>query len=90
MAKQAGAYGTGVTITLHPRAAGQQFGARHPPPSTTRTNLWLDAPCLSAPRPVEASVSVGRYFVYAYGTANGGTIYTEGASGTDGALTMAN
>jgi hypothetical protein len=55
------------------------------------TNLYLEG--LVAVKIVSgasATSTSGTVNVYAYGTVDGGTTYTEGASGTDGALTLVN
>ena len=91
MANIKSAYGTGgqtITCTL---ASLANSSARASTAIDNSTNLWLDALVFVSVKTGASGVSsLGTVFVYAYGTANGGTTYTEGASGTDGALTMAN
>lgn len=53
------------------------------------TNLFLDALVSLNIKTGATGVSATGYVsVYAYGTADGGTNYTEGATGTDAALTL--
>jgi len=53
------------------------------------TNLFLDALVFVTVKSASASTSsTGTVNVYAYGTADGGTTYTEGATGTDAAITL--
>jgi len=53
------------------------------------SNLYIDALVFIQIASPSASTSASGFVeVFAYGTVNGGTTYTEGCSGTDGSLTM--
>jgi hypothetical protein len=55
------------------------------------TNLFLDALVqLKVKTGASGTTATGTVNVYAYGTANGGTNYTDGATGTDAAITLTN
>lgn len=53
------------------------------------TNLFLDALVqLKIKTAAAATSATGQVIIYAYGTADGGTDYGDGVSGTDGAVTL--
>lgn len=53
------------------------------------TNLYLDALVFLTIKSAAASTSASGYCnVYAYGTVDGGSNYSDGASGTDGSITL--
>lgn len=53
------------------------------------TNLYLDALVHVKVKSAAASTSATGYVnVYAYGTVDGGTTYSDGATGTDGSITL--
>lgn len=55
------------------------------------TNLFIDALVMVKIKTAAASTSTsGIVNVYAYGTSDGGTDYTDGASGTNGSITLTN
>ena len=52
-------------------------------------NLWLDALVFVTVKTSSSALATVPYVnVYAYGTADGGSNYTEGATGTDGSITL--
>ncbi|MDE1766573.1 MAG: hypothetical protein KGI27_09945 [Thaumarchaeota archaeon] len=81
-------YGTNnqaITITL---ASLTNAAFRQSTAVDNTTNLFLDALVSVVIKTAAASTSsTGYVAVYAYGTTDGGTHYTDGASGTDGAFT---
>lgn len=82
-------YGTSnqsITLTLASLANGS---SRASTAVDNTTNLFLDALVFLNIKSASASTSsTGYCAVYAYGTSDGGTNYTEGATGTDAALTL--
>lgn len=53
------------------------------------TNVFLDALVFVKVKSAAASTSASGYVnVYAYGTSDGGTTYTEGATGSDAGITL--
>ena len=53
------------------------------------TNLYLDALVFAKIKSgASGTTATGTINIYAYGTADGGTTYTDGATGTDGAITL--
>ncbi len=53
------------------------------------SNLFLDALVVVTVKSAAASTSSTGYVnIYAYGTVDGGTSYTDGATGTDGTITL--
>jgi hypothetical protein len=53
------------------------------------TNLYLDALVFVTVKTSASALGAGPYVnVYAYGTADGGTTYTDGATGSDAAYTL--
>lgn len=53
------------------------------------TNLYMDAlVSLKVKSPASSTSSSGSVVLYAYGTADGGTTYTEGATGTLAGITL--
>jgi len=84
------AYGTSnqsITCTL---ASLSNNSARASTAVDNTTNLFLDAIVqVSVTSGASGTSATGTVNVYAYGTTDGGTTYTEGATGTDAALTLA-
>jgi len=75
-----------ITCTLTSLANN---GQRQSTAVDNTTNLYLDALVFLKLKSNASSVSATGYAnVYAYGTADGGTTYTDGASGTDGSITL--
>jgi len=81
-----GANGQAITITLASLASGS---ARQSTVIDNSSNLFVDAFVFVM---VESGTVSGnkQVVLYVYGTADGGTTYTENATGTDGAITVAN
>lgn len=75
-----------VTITV---ASLANNAARASTAIDNSTNLFIDAELFVKVKSAAASTSsTGSVAVYAYGTSDGGTTYTEGASGTDASITL--
>lgn len=75
-----------ITITV---ASLANNGARASTVIDNSTNLFIDAMLFVKVKSAAASTaSTGSVAVYAYGTSDGGTTYTEGASGTDASITL--
>jgi len=83
------AYGTNnqtITVTLASLATA---GARESTVVDNTTNKFLDALVFLKVTSGGASTSSAGYVnVYAYGTANGGTTYTQSATGSDAGITL--
>lgn len=82
-------YGTNnqaITCTITSLANNGQRGSTA---VDNTTNLFLDALVVVKIKTNAAGTSASGYIsVYAYATADGGTTYTDGVSGTDGASTL--
>lgn len=82
-------YGTNnqsITCTLTSLANNGQRGSAS---VDNTSNLFLDALVFVKIKSGAASVSAAGYFnVYAYGTADGGTTYSDGVTGTDAGQTL--
>lgn len=82
-------YGTNnqaITVTLASLTTGS---SRASTVVDNTSNLFMDALVfLNIKSGASGTTSTGYVTIYAYGTSNGGTNYTEGASGTDAALTL--
>lgn len=82
-------YGTSnqtITITLASLASGS---SRASSAIDNTTNLFMDALVQVKVKTGASGVSSTGYItVYAYGTADGGTSYTESATGSDAAITL--
>ena len=82
-------YGTAnqaITCTL---ASLGSASARASTAVDNTTNLFLDALVMVQVKSGASGVSATGYVnVYAYGTADGGTTYSDGATGTDAAITL--
>lgn len=82
-------YGTNgqlITVTLASLASGS---ARASTAVDNTTNLFIDALVQVQIKSGAAStVATGYVNIWAYGTTDGGTTYTEGATGTDAAITL--
>lgn len=75
-----------ITITL---ASLASTSSRASTVVDNSTNLFLDAFVFLKLKSNAAGVTAtGAALVYAYATADGGTSYTEGATGTDAAITL--
>lgn len=75
-----------ITITV---ASLANNAARESTAIDNSTNLFIDAEVFVKVKSAAASTSsTGSVAVYAYGTVDGGTTYTEGATGTDAAITL--
>jgi hypothetical protein len=83
------AYGTSnqaITCTLTSLANNAQ---RQSTAVDNTTNKFLDALVFLKIKSAAASTSGTGYFnIYAYGTSDGGTTYSDGATGTDGSITL--
>lgn len=83
------AYGTNnqtITITL---ASLTTTSSRASTVIDNTTNLFLDALVMVKSKSGAASTSASGYLsVYAYGTVNGGTTYTDNITGTDAGITL--
>lgn len=81
-----GASGQAFTCTLASLANGS---ARQSTVVDNTANLYLDALVMLKVKSGASGVSsTGTVNVYAYATVDGGTTYTEGASGSDAAITL--
>lgn len=82
-------YGTSnqaITCTINSLANN---GARASTAVDNTTNLFLDALVqLIINSPTSSTSSTGYINVYAYGTTDGGTTYSDSASGSDAAITL--
>ncbi len=82
-------YGTSnqaITVTL---ASLANNGARASTAIDNTTNLFLDALLfLTIKSGAASTATTGSVNVWAYASSDGGTNYTEGATGTDAALTL--
>lgn len=82
-------YGTSnqaLTITV---ASLANNGARESTVVDNTSNLFLDALLfLKIKSPAASTAATGYVNVYAYATADGGTNYTEGATGSDAGITL--
>jgi len=89
MASVKEAFGTSnqsITCTLTSLANN---GQRQSTAIDNTSNLYLDALVFVKIKSASASTSsTGTANIYAYGTADGGTTYTDGATGTDGSITL--
>jgi hypothetical protein len=75
-----------ITCTLTSLASN---GQRQSTAIDNTSNLFLDALVFLKIKSNAAGVSTTGFInVYAYGTSDGGTNYSDGASGTDGAITL--
>lgn len=86
-------YGTSnqaIVCSLAPAGVGlANNGARASTAVDNTTNLFLDALVfLNIKSGAAGTLATGTVNVYAYGTSDGGTNYTEGATGTDAAITL--
>lgn len=86
-----GSFGTSnqtITITLNSLASSATAG-RQSTAIDNSTNLYIDALVqVNINMPGAGSVANDKCcYVYAYGTADGGTTYSDGVGGTDGAFT---
>jgi hypothetical protein len=81
-----GTSGQTITVTCASLANGS---ARASTAVDNTTTLYLDAlVSINIKTGATGTATTGYINVYAYGTADGGTNYTEGATGTDAALTL--
>lgn len=81
-----GSNNQGITITLASLANGS---ARESTAIDNSSNLFLDALVqLKIRSNSSGTSSSGMVYVYAYGTADGGTSYSNTASGTDAGITL--
>lgn len=75
-----------ITITLTSLA---NAGARQSTSVDNSSNLFLDALVFLKIKSASGSVSATGYaYVYAYGSVDGGTTFSDSASGTDGSITL--
>lgn len=80
-----GSNGQAITLTL---ASLANAAYRQSTAVDNTSNLFLDVLVALKIKTNAAGTSATGYLnVYAYGTADGGTTYTDGATGTDGAMT---
>jgi hypothetical protein len=89
MASVKSAYGTnGQAITCTITSLGNT-AQRQSTAIDNTSNDWLDALVFLKIKSNSSSVSTTGFInVYAYGTADGGTTYTDGATGSDGTITL--
>jgi hypothetical protein len=81
-----GASGVAITCTITSLANN---GQRQSTAVDNSANLYLDALVVVTVKSAAASTSSSGYVnVYAYGTVDGGTSYSDGATGTDGSITL--
>jgi hypothetical protein len=81
-----GSNGQAITITV---ASLTNTSARASTVIDNSTTLFLDALVfLKLKSGASSTTPTGTIRVYAYATVDGGTLYTEGASGSDAALTL--
>jgi hypothetical protein len=89
MASVKSAYGTNnqaITCTITSLGNTNQ---RQSTAIDNTSNDWLDALVFLKIKSNASGVSATGFInVYAYGTADGGTTYTDGATGTDGSITL--
>jgi hypothetical protein len=89
MASVKSAYGTSnqaITCTITSLGNTDQ---RQSTAVDNTSNLWLDALVFIQVKSASSSTSAtGSVNLYAYGTADGGTLYTDTATGTDGSITL--
>lgn len=86
-------YGTSnqaITCSLAPGGTGlANNGARASTAIDNTSNLFMDALVFITIKSAAASTSAtGSVNVYAYGTSDGGSNYTEAATGTDASITL--
>lgn len=83
-----GTNGQSITCTITSLANN---GQRQSTVVDNTTNLYLDALVTVRVKAAAASTSsTGFVRVYAYGTVDNGTLYTDGATGSDGSITLTN
>lgn len=81
-----GAQGVAITCTI---TSLTTTSARQSAALDNTTNLYLDALVTATIKSgASATTTTGTAVIYAYGTVDGGTTYTEGASGSDAAITL--
>ena len=81
-----GTQGQAITITL---ASLANNGQRQSTVVDNTSDLFLDAGVVLKVKSGAASTSAtGTVNIYAYGTVDNGTTYTDGATGADGAITL--
>lgn len=81
-----GSSGQSITCTITSLA---NAGARQSAAVDNSSNLYLDALVTATIKTASSGVSAtGNIAIYAYATVDGGTTYTEGASGSDAAITL--
>jgi hypothetical protein len=86
-------YGTNnqaITITLASLASSTVFVGRASTAIDNTTNVFQDALLLIKITTAGTLVAPAYVTVYGYGTVDGGTTYTEAATGTDAGITLAN
>lgn len=79
-----------ITVSLAPAGVGlANNGARASTAIDNSTNLFLDALVhVSIKSNAAGTAATGYVNVYAYGTADGGTTYSDGATGSDASITL--
>ena len=78
--------GQTITVTL---ASLANNGARESTVIDNTSNLFLDALVGGKIKsPASATSATGTVFIYVYGTVDGGTLYSEEATGSDAAITL--
>ena len=81
-----GTSGQTITVTL---ASLANNGVRESTVIDNSTNLFIDALVGGKIKsPATATSTTGYVTIYAYGTVDGGTLYSEEATGTDAAITL--
>ena len=79
------------TITSLANATGSYGAGRESTAVDNTTNLFLDALVTVKVKTSSSALANDKaVYVYAYGTSDGGTTYTDGCAGTDGARTLTN
>jgi hypothetical protein len=80
-----GSSGQAITCTITSLA---NAGQRQSTAVDNTSNLYLDALVALKVKTGTGTSAASTVNVYAYGTADGGTDYSDGASGTDGSITL--
>jgi len=85
------AYGTSnqaITCTITSLASSTSGAGRSSTAVNNTSNLWLDALVFAAVKTSSSALANDKaVYVYAYGTADGGTTYTDGITGSDANFT---
>lgn len=80
--------GANTAITCDPSSLADG-GARASTVVDNSTNLYIDAQVAGKIKSGGSALTTGTATIYAYGSADGGTTYTDTATGTDATVTLA-